>query len=159
MAEYHVSLEIKCPTEMTGHALDRVYDHLLDSKALLAPVMSDDSESHTVGLTYNVEAKTPQAAIGAGLLMLCSALGCKDGLGDAPLVSIEAAPYVDPELLQLVSQAEIARRLRVSREWVRKLAVRPGFPKPAQPHGGRAGLYRWGDVLAWNDARTVRKAA
>ena len=52
------------------------------------------------------------------------------------------------ELEDLVTAAEIGRRLGVTRQRASQLAARPGFPKPL----GRLGHYviwRWSDVRAW----------
>jgi hypothetical protein len=53
-----------------------------------------------------------------------------------------------PQELELISGAEIARGLGVSRERGRQLAERPDFPKPL----GRLGttnVWAWKDVEAW----------
>lgn len=73
----------------------------------------------------------------------------------------DATPYealagarTDTELWPLVSGAEIARRLGLSRERVRQLARREDFPDPI----GRVGVaivWRWPDVEAWAE-RTGR---
>lgn len=147
--EYHARIELRVPDRVSSEDLDAAYDTLLESRTLIAPVMSDNLSDRTVALTYNVVSESPQAALEAALAELCSALRCRGRLHDAPLVSMEASPYVDPKLLEMVSQAEIARRLGVSREWVRRLAGRGDFPRPAQAGGSRSGLFRWGEILAW----------
>ena len=58
------------------------------------------------------------------------------------------------ELEDLVTGAEIGRRLRLSTQRVHQLAEREDFPRPL----GRVGnslVWRWADVSAW-DARTER---
>jgi predicted DNA-binding transcriptional regulator AlpA len=63
---------------------------------------------------------------------------------------------------ELVSGAEIGRRLGVSREAVRKWAKAPerGFPTPLG-RVGRAVVWDWGTVKAWAYVHgyTVRRAA
>ena len=52
------------------------------------------------------------------------------------------------DLEELVTGAEVARRLGSSRERVRQLAERDDFPRPI----GRVGVaivWRWPDVKAW----------
>jgi predicted DNA-binding transcriptional regulator AlpA len=49
---------------------------------------------------------------------------------------------------ELVTGAEIARRLGVSRERVRQLAEETGFP-PALGRLGASKVWRWADVRAW----------
>lgn len=56
------------------------------------------------------------------------------------------------ELEDLVTGAEIGRRLSLSTQRVHQLAAQPGFPRPL----GRVGNYvvwRWADVELWNDRR------
>ena|SRR5713226_6496058 len=57
-------------------------------------------------------------------------------------------PHQPPELEDLVTGAEIARRLGFTRARAHQLASRPDFPPPI----GRVGNYvvwRWSDVKAW----------
>jgi len=52
------------------------------------------------------------------------------------------------ELENLVTGADVARRLQISRERVRQLAERDDFPQPV----GRLGSYiiwRWSDIEPW----------
>lgn len=68
---------------------------------------------------------------------------------------IEAIPglrviHTEPD--SLVTAAEIADRLDVTREYVRLLAKRErgsGFPTPVSHARGRNRLWRWADVAAW----------
>jgi predicted DNA-binding transcriptional regulator AlpA len=52
------------------------------------------------------------------------------------------------ELETLVSGADIARRLGVSRERIRQLAERDDFPEPLGKIGP-AIVWRWADVEQW----------
>lgn len=61
------------------------------------------------------------------------------------------------ELDQLVSGADVARRLGVSRERVRQLAERDDFPEPLGKIGP-AIVWRWADVEQWA-AATGRELA
>lgn len=64
------------------------------------------------------------------------------------------------QLEDLVTGAEVARRLGVSRERVRQLAEKPGFP-PALGRFGNYIVWRWADVEKWakSAGRTVTPAA
>ena len=61
------------------------------------------------------------------------------------------------KLPELVSGAEVARRLGVSRQRVTQWAASPrsGFPAP---HGriGYSNIYVWAEVQAWNAKRTAK---
>jgi predicted DNA-binding transcriptional regulator AlpA len=62
--------------------------------------------------------------------------------------SVARIPHQPPELEDLVTGAEIARRLGVSRARAHQLSGRPDFPRPI----GRVGNYvvwRWSDVKGW----------
>ena len=61
-------------------------------------------------------------------------------------------------LEDLITTAEAARRLGVSRERVRQYAKRDDFPQPL----GRIGIavvWRWSDVEAWARRRDESRAA
>lgn len=61
---------------------------------------------------------------------------------------MSAIPHQPPELEDLVTGAEIARRLGFTRARAHQLANRPDFPRPV----GRVGNYivwRWSDVKSW----------
>lgn len=74
-------------------------------------------------------------------------------LGEAPFaphhVSVELATGYGGGRAEVVSGAEIARRLGVSRERVRQLAEEPGrFPAPIGMTG-KSRAWRWGDIADW----------
>ncbi len=52
----------------------------------------------------------------------------------------------------LVSQAEIAERLSITRQRFQQLAARPDFPAPVAAPGGRR-IWLWADVHEWDVAR------
>lgn len=56
------------------------------------------------------------------------------------------------ELEELVTGAEIARRLKVSRQRVYAMRHNPGFPEPIG-RIGKALVWRWSDVERWNRER------
>jgi len=57
----------------------------------------------------------------------------------------------------LVTTAEAARRLGISRERVRQLAQKDDFPR-ALGRVGQAVVYRWSDVSEWARLRERAKA-
>ena len=57
------------------------------------------------------------------------------------------------ELADLVTGAEIARRLGVSRTRAHQLADQPDFPD-ALGRVGQAKVWRWADVERWNAQRS-----
>jgi predicted DNA-binding transcriptional regulator AlpA len=52
----------------------------------------------------------------------------------------------------LVSQAEIAERLSITRQRFQQLAARPDFPAPVASPGGRR-IWLWAHVHEWDVAR------
>lgn len=103
-----------------------------------------------IGLRHSVAAANPQQAIDRGAGELLGALRIKRRVKAADLIVVEAEPYLDPEFAEPVSQAEIGRRIGVSRERARQLAAMEGFPAPVI-RSGRSALYRWGAVKSWNE--------
>jgi len=67
-----------------------------------------------------------------------------------------ALPYVKLSAVaaELVSGAEIGRRLGVTREAVRQWRARPGFPEPLG-RVGQALVWDWVKVRKWADARAA----
>lgn len=59
---------------------------------------------------------------------------------------------------RLLTDAQIARRLGVTRDQVRELASEPGFPAPVD-HVASAPLWPWTRVQAWTRERASRIAA
>jgi len=57
--------------------------------------------------------------------------------------------------MEIVSGAEIGRRLGVTREAVRQWRRRPGFPEPVGKVG-QAIAWDWEDVRRWADQRPAR---
>lgn len=64
----------------------------------------------------------------------------------------------EDELENLVTGAEIGRRLGMSRERVRQLAGREDFPRPLG-RVGQAKVWRWSEVEAWAKRRAVAASA
>lgn len=52
----------------------------------------------------------------------------------------------DPE--ELISGAEVARRMKISRQRVAQLAEAPSFPRAAAKFG-KLTVWRWGDIAEW----------
>ncbi|HVS34327.1 MAG TPA: hypothetical protein VMS17_02030 [Gemmataceae bacterium] len=69
--------------------------------------------------------------------------------------------HVEPD--ELVSMSEIARRLQMTREGVRKRVAGtrgPGnFPPPTGGQTGRSPLWRWTDVLRWHQENQAANEA
>lgn len=74
------------------------------------------------------------------------------GAGDARSTDVVDMWQLGPMTEDLVSGAEIGRRLGVSREAVRKWAKSPerGFPAPLA-RVGRAVVWDWSAVKSWAD--------
>lgn len=58
---------------------------------------------------------------------------------------------------ELVTGAEAARRLGLSRERIRQLASRPDFPRPLGTVG-RATVWRWRDLADWSEQRATSRS-
>lgn len=101
-------------------------------------------------LAGNVRAISAVSAASLAARAFSSALR-RSGAATSPMpteLAVEAATR-SGDRSEIVSAAEIARRLRVSRERVRQLAEEPGrFPTAVgNIRGSRA--WRWGDVSDW----------
>lgn len=153
--EYEARVEVLLGRTLTDQQSSDLFEYLLDVEDLIDPVMGENRKEETLSVSYNIISPDPGTAITRGMRYLSKALGEEEE--SLCLAAMSAEPYKELAMKELVSQAEIARRLGVSREWVRRLANEGRFPGQAQKAGSRGGLYRWGDVLAWQEKRN-RKA-
>jgi predicted DNA-binding transcriptional regulator AlpA len=150
--EYASRVEFTIPRMLTLDENSQLFDCLLSVEGTEVVVMSLSDDSR-LSISYDTTAPDPESAVKIGKRHLAKALGEVAGLELGPLRSFFAEPVEDEELRELVPQAEIARRLKLSRERVRQLAKREDFPSPAQRNGSRRGLYRWGEILEWHERR------
>ncbi len=75
--------------------------------------------------------------------------GLVDGRLAPRSVCVEPAGSHESEREEVLSAAEVARRLGVSRERVRQLAEEPGRFPTAVGKTGKSRAWRWGDVADW----------
>ena len=120
-----------------------------EERRIKDPFASANLATNTLDLGVGVRASDPAAAasvalsaFGRGLRMahvkgaLASEVGVELDRGDGPLRQ------------QLLSGAEVARRIGVSRQRVSQLAATSHFPKPLSSVGGYL-VWRWGDIADW----------
>src|SRR6266566_2344483 len=103
-------------------------------------------EVHSTPLSVSVRASDPATAASAALRAFGRALReahVKDAL--ASEVAVELDHGDGPLRQQLLSGAEVARRIGVSRQRVSQLAATSHFPKPLSNVGGYL-VWRWGDI-------------
>lgn len=152
MIEYETHIEVRAPKGVDADRLGDAYDQIVESGVLVGATMTYNLDEGWIGLRYYIEAANPRQAIDRGAGELFAALGIKRRPKAADFIAMEAEPYLDPEFAEPVSQAEIGRRIGVSRERVRQLAAMEGFPAPVI-RSGHAVLYRWGEAKEWNEKR------
>lgn len=145
--EFTAFVDLKVP-DLTEEQMEAAFDYVNGIGELLGPIVGGGRESDDVGMQYNIEASDPEEAIGVGLRHLRRGLGRK-----GELVAVGAEPYREPAEEELVTKAEIARRLEISATRVGQLARAEGFPALAAKLGTRTALYRWGDILRWQRSR------
>ncbi len=150
--EFTTRLEIRVPDlEDPSDRLIDVYEQLEKCEELLGPAVSGGRES--IAVLCQVESSESWESITTVLRHLAEAVNCSYANAKHKLISVECEPYVDPELAEPVSRAEIARRLKLSEGRVHQLAQRSDFPKPALRVDTTRPLFRWGDVKTWNELR------
>ena len=143
--EYTVELVVRAgPTGADPDLGDRLLSALERRPRLAAPVVSQDMASGRVSVTCCVEAADAWQA-GAVVCDEVLAALAEEGVS-SPVGELHVTAGED----ELVTGAEIARRLGVTRERVRQWASSEqyGFPAAIQRLGS-AKVWRWGDVLAW----------
>ena len=114
-----------------------------------APFASANVATNTLDLSVSVRASDPATAASAALRAFGRALReahVKDAL--ASEVAVELDHGDGPSRQQLLSGAEVARRIGVSRQRVSQLAATSRFPTPLSNVGGYL-VWRWGDIADW----------
>lgn len=150
--EFTTRLEIQVPDlgDPSGRLVD-VYERLEQYDELRGPAVSGSRGS--IAVLCQVETGESWEAITIVLHRLAEAVNYSYADAKHKLISVECEPYIDPELAEPVSRAEIARRLKLSEGRVHQLAQRPDFPQPVLRVDTARPLFRWGDVKAWNERR------
>lgn len=153
LREYNVHIEMLAPPGRGDDETlsEHVFENI-DEDGLLGVSVSQNLRERTVGLTFNVMASGAREALRIGVKRLAAVLDYKRVTAEM-LVELEAEPYIAPELKELINQAEIARRLGVSRARITQLAQREDFPAPTQAIEGQHSLWRWGDIADWEARR------
>lgn len=154
-----VTLAAKPVRSLTADDFARFVSAIDLAPNLLAAVPAANLTTGSLRVTATVESTSEEAAFRRGLLDFRRVLS---NLSLPPLVAeaaIEEETGDDVSRHELVTGAEVARRLGISRERVRQLAANPRrFPQPRFALG-RANVWTWGDILDWADVekRAVRK--
>ena len=120
-----------------------------EERRVSAPFASANLATNTLDLGLSVKAGDPAAAASAALSAFGRGLRkahVKDAL--ASEVAVELDHGDDPLRQQLLTGAEVARRIGVSRQRVSQLAATSRFPKPLSNVGGYL-VWRWGDISDW----------
>lgn len=148
--EFSAFVDLKVP-DLAEEQMEAAFEHVNGVAELLGPIVGGGRDADVVGMQYDVEAKDPKEAIEIGLRHLRRGLGRK-----GKVVAVGAEPYREPAEEELVTKAEIARRLEISATRVGQLAQAKDFPKLATRRDARTALYRWGEVLRWQRSREDR---
>lgn len=142
------------PIAITEEFLDAFAAALDRERKIAAPASSSNTATRTIGMTASVDAATPSEAFDAAVQAFWRAAdtatkGARFGIAEA---GVELDVGDDFERSEIVSAAEVARRVELSRERVRQLAADPRrFPAAiANIRGSKA--WRWGDIVDWLEA-------
>lgn len=143
--------------ELRSSSVDVIDDEVMDAFAaalfrdrrLAGPAPAADLALRSLELRSGVDARSPADALkaaSAGLLRAAKVAGYD-------VTIIEATVWIDTEdagdRQELVSGAEVARRLGISRQRVQQLSSVGGrFPR-ATATFGTVSAWRWGDVADW----------
>jgi predicted DNA-binding transcriptional regulator AlpA len=120
-----------------------------EERRITAPFASANLATNTLDLGAAVKASDPGAAASAGLRAFGRGLRKAHVKGAvASEVAVELDHGDGPLRQQLLSGAEVARRIGVSRQRVSQLAATSHFPKPLSSVGGYL-VWRWGDIADW----------
>jgi predicted DNA-binding transcriptional regulator AlpA len=139
---------------------DRFASVLERQKRLSAPVAEANLATRTLSMTASIDASDPAEAFTSAVDGFT--LAATQAAGGALIKVAQAAVEIDNgdglQRDEIVSAAEIARRLGLSRERVRQLAADPQrFPRAVGNVRGSK-VWRWGDIADWIAASGRRGA-
>jgi predicted DNA-binding transcriptional regulator AlpA len=118
-------------------------------RGVAAPAAAANLVTGTLRLTASVDQRDPDQALQKALTAFERALKLA-GISDARVVEAEVEASVDVgDRHELLTGAEVARRVGMSRERVRQLASMTGRFPPAIATVGGYRIWRWGDILDW----------
>ena len=134
---------------LTEEILLSFSDALDRERGVTAAVPAANLVTGTLRVTCSVRADDPEEALSKARRAFERALR----LGGAPKTSLAEieieADEDNGDRHDLLTGAEVARRVGISRERIRQLAARPQRFPPATATAGSYRLWRWGDVLDW----------
>lgn len=152
MNSFTVELRSGPVVDLDADTLERFSDELFEDSRLIGPAPSADLALHVLELRTNVEANNVVEAIErASQAFLRAAVRAKirmfEGIVDASGWDGEGESGHDRR--QLLSGADIAERLGISRQRIAQLVAEKGrFPRPAATFG-TISVWHWGDVADW----------
>lgn len=144
-------------SELSEERLLALVEALETERRIVAPVTSANSVTGTVGATVSVDASRPQDALDLALESFLKAAR-KAEIPDVEIAeaTVEATTEDEHDRHELVSGAEVARRIGLSRERVRQIVDR--LPTPVARVGSTR-VWRWGDIADWRAAKDRPRAA
>lgn len=147
---YTVELRSGPVGDLADPTVDALADTLFRDRHIAGPVVSTDASLGCIELITSVDALGPSAAVTAAVRSFDRAR--RSARLDLDIVEASVALDTDGEWTdrqELVSGAEVARRLGISRQRVQQLAAAAGrFPR-ARGTFGTVTVWRWGDIVDW----------
>lgn len=151
---YTVELRSTAIEDLDDEVLEAFSDRLFRDRTIAGPAPAMDLALQTLELRTSVDveetrATAPAHALGvatrAFLTAAAAATGKKPDVARAS-VWLDVEGVEDPD--ELLSGADVAARLGISRQRVQQLVVGKRFPAAAA-NFGTVSAWRWGDVAAW----------
>lgn len=155
---YTVELRSSPAGQIDDRMIDAFASELFEDERLAGPVPAANLALRALELRTGVDAASPSEAVAVASGSFLRATKC----AGASIEIVEASVWIDDDergdRQELVSGAEVARRLRISRQRVQQLAAaRARFPRPFATFG-TVSAWRWGDIVDWarlNDRRVA----
>ncbi len=167
-ASYTVHITSSPVSNLDEAALLSFSDAIDRERGIVAPIAAANLVTGTLRLTASVDRENPEGALEKTRTAFERALRLS-GLANVDVVEAEIEASVDVgDRHDLLTGAEVARRIGMSRERIRQLAAAKGRFPPAFANVGGYRIWRWGDILDWattqgrevpiSRRRTVRKS-
>ena len=147
---YIVELRSAPIEDLDTDILECFSDEVFDDQRLLGPAPSADLALHVIELRAAIDAGSPGAALDVALASFSRAAK-KSRLHGIDVVDLSVWLDDDSEYdrRELLSGADIAERLGISRQRIAQLVAEKGrFPRPAATFG-TISVWQWGDVADW----------
>jgi hypothetical protein len=140
--------DVDAPFGLPVELAEIFVETLLEDRHLAGAVPSWDFALYVLELRAGVDAASVSDAIAVASAAFARAVKASTLKVDIAEASAWLEDGTEQDRQELLSGADVAKRLSVSRQRIQQLAATPRFPRAAASFG-TVSVWRWGDVADW----------